>query len=197
MLIKYLGWQSFIIRSRDGVIITQPFSSQLGRRFPKVKPDVVLSKGPLTSAPLAGRPLFFFGPGDYEVKGMEIWGIPGGFWILSEGRKILWLFSDRLAKNSQPLPVMRPDVLLLGAKNPDKGWVERNKQLLDKLSPAVIIPFARENLSPKEMASADWARPILDLLDMEKLPPQANFSLKLGEELAEERRLILLSPRSL
>ncbi len=203
MQIKYLGWQSFVIRSREGTVVTQPFSDRDGARFPKLKADVVLSSAPVSLAIRSRisdsekqrQTLFFDGSGEYEVKGMEIWGVPGGFWLLSEQRKIFWLLSEKLGKSTQPLPLMQPDILLLGLRQPDKNWVERNKQLLDKLSPAVIIPFSRENLSSKEMKGSAWSKPILDLLDMELLAPQADFSLKVGEELSQERRLILLAPR--
>ena len=203
MQIKYLGWQSFVIRSRDGAVVTQPFSDHGGKRFPKLKADVVLSSSPVPSAirerisdsEKQRQTLFFDGPGEYEVKGMEIWGVPGGFWLLSEQRKVFWLFSDKLTKSVRPLPLMQPDILLLGLKKPGKGWAEHYKQLLDDLSPAIIIPFSRDELSAKEMAGQEWSKPILDLLDMELLKSEADFSLKIGEELSQERRLVLLKPR--
>lgn len=201
MQIKYLGGESFLIKGREGSVLTQPFRPEKGKNFPRVEADVILAPEGVPSN-VRGRiknkkgqpPLVFTGPGEYEVQGIEIWGQPGGFWLTIENRQLLWLFADKLGNNGQLKITLQPDILLLGLGQPGKGWDEQMKQLLEKLSPAVIIPFPRR--SENGQPDAKWAQPLLDLLDMEKLAPQPNFVLKVDEKLGEERRLILLAARS-
>ena len=200
MQIRYLGWQSFLIRGREGVILTQPFASQPGWRFPKVTADIVLAPAGIPAG-IRGRiknkkgqaPLIFAGPGEYEVRGIEIWGLPGGFWLTMEDRRLLWFFADKLGKNGQLRLDFQPDVLLLRIGKPGKDWQAAMKQLLDELSPAIIIPFPQSQ-NAGARGDEKWAQPLLDLLDMEKLRPQSSLVIKVGEALAEERRLVLLSP---
>ena len=190
-----------MIKGREGSVLTQPFRPERGKNFPKVEANVVLAPAGIPLA-IRGRirskkdskPLVFTGPGEYEVQGMEIWGQPGGFWLTMEHRQLLWLFGDKLANNGQLKIAFQPDILLLGIGQPGKGWDEQTKQLLEKLSPAVIIPFPKGQNLPGD-SGKNWAQPLLDLLDVEKLKPQPSLIIKVEEELGEERRLVLLAPR--
>lgn len=81
MEITHIGHSSFKIKSPRVTIVTDPFNPKMmGIDFPKVDADIVTishnhddhnyKKG------VAGEPVCLEGPGEYEVKGVKIFGIP-------------------------------------------------------------------------------------------------------------------------
>ncbi len=81
MEITYLGHSSFRLKSKSATLVTDPFNSEFtGLKFPKTVCDVVtISHGHKDHNDLSlieGTPLVVEGPGEYEVKGIKIIGIP-------------------------------------------------------------------------------------------------------------------------
>jgi L-ascorbate metabolism protein UlaG (beta-lactamase superfamily) len=82
MEIKYLGHSSFIIKGKNVTVVTDPYSSEYtGLKFPKhVACDVVtISHDHLDHNAvdmLEGTPFVVNGPGEYEIKGAGIVGLP-------------------------------------------------------------------------------------------------------------------------
>jgi L-ascorbate metabolism protein UlaG (beta-lactamase superfamily) len=78
MELKYLGHSSFLIKSKDGKLVTDPFDSSIGIPFPKTDADVVtISHSHPDHANLkgiSGEPLVVDWPGEYEKKGIRIFG---------------------------------------------------------------------------------------------------------------------------
>lgn len=86
MIITYLGHSSFKIKGKAGVVVTDPFSqSAVGMTFPAVSADVItvshqhddhnatdLVKGTVRRT----KPFIVSQPGDYEVGGISIFGVP-------------------------------------------------------------------------------------------------------------------------
>lgn len=79
MDIRFLGHSSFLITSREATIVTDPFDpDKVGFPFPKTPADLVLSSHDhfdhnYTSA-ASGEPFIISAPGEYEVKGVKVWG---------------------------------------------------------------------------------------------------------------------------
>ncbi|MBI4990900.1 MBL fold metallo-hydrolase [Candidatus Gottesmanbacteria bacterium] len=81
MEITYIGHSSFKLRGKSGTLVSDPFNpASLGSKFPKVEADVVtISHGHDDhnySGGVSGSPLIIAGPGEYEVKGIKIIGVP-------------------------------------------------------------------------------------------------------------------------
>lgn len=81
MEITYLGHSSFKLKSKFATLVTDPFNSEFtGLKFPKTVSDIVtISHGHKDHNDLnliEGTPLVVEGPGEYEVKGVKIIGIP-------------------------------------------------------------------------------------------------------------------------
>lgn len=102
MHIQYLGLSSFKLITKEAVVVTDPYSKESGLASPRGTVDVlVLSepKNPLYSSysSLSGEPFIISSPGEYDVKGVTVTGIPllqnenyvTVFLIESEGIKIL------------------------------------------------------------------------------------------------------------
>ncbi len=80
MEISYLGHSSFKLRSREAVLITDPFDPKLvGMKFPALSADIVTISHQHADhnflPAVEGNPLVISGPGEYEVKGIRIIGI--------------------------------------------------------------------------------------------------------------------------
>lgn len=89
MDIKYLGHSSFRLRGKNAAIITDPFDPKtVGQPYPKVtadaitlshshpdhnRPDLVAARTEGLPAQ-AGTPVIIAGAGEYEVKGIKIYG---------------------------------------------------------------------------------------------------------------------------
>lgn len=80
MRIGFLGHASFIIKGRDATVVTDPFDPKTtGLKFPKVHADIVTISHQHSDhnafENVAGNPKVLDTPGEYEVKGVSIFGI--------------------------------------------------------------------------------------------------------------------------
>ena len=82
MDITYLGHSSFRIRGKNASVVIDPYdSAMVGLKFPKhIATDILLvtHDHPDHNAvsQIDGEPFVVRGPGEYEIKGVEIIGIP-------------------------------------------------------------------------------------------------------------------------
>ncbi len=79
MEIKYLGHSSFLIKTKDAKIVTDPFDPIVtGIKFPKIEADVVTvshdHRDHNQAKLVDGNPLIIDMPGEYEKKGVRIFG---------------------------------------------------------------------------------------------------------------------------
>jgi L-ascorbate metabolism protein UlaG (beta-lactamase superfamily) len=85
MDITYVGHSCFRLRGKEGLVITDPFSSSVGFPMPKLSADVVtvshdhedhnqhhLVKGTTSRE----KPFIITQPGEYEVQGISVYGYP-------------------------------------------------------------------------------------------------------------------------
>lgn len=79
MEISWLGHACFRIKSKDAVIVTDPYDKSVGYQLGKVSADIVtVSHGHFDHnnvAAIVGEPKLVSGPGEYEIKGVMITGI--------------------------------------------------------------------------------------------------------------------------
>ena len=81
MEITYLGHSSFRIKGKVATIVTDPYDSKtVGLKFPKVDADIVTISHQHDDHNQAvlidGNPKVVNNPGEYEIKGISIFGIP-------------------------------------------------------------------------------------------------------------------------
>ena len=81
MDITYLGHSSFKIKGKTAVVVTDPFSSEmLGFKFPKTEADIVAishqHQDHNQQNLVEGSPFIISEPGEYEVKGVSVFGYP-------------------------------------------------------------------------------------------------------------------------
>lgn len=78
MEIKYLGHASFLIKSKDVKIVTDPYDPYIGMKFPKVEANIVTvshgHKDHNRHDLIEGSPLVLDMPGEFEKMGVRIFG---------------------------------------------------------------------------------------------------------------------------
>lgn len=79
MEITWLGQSCFKIKSRDEFLVTDPFSPDIGLKFPKTEADIItISHSHFDHnniEAIIGNPFVIDGPGEYEIKGVNITGL--------------------------------------------------------------------------------------------------------------------------
>lgn len=171
MIINFLGNGSFKIQTGGLTILTEPFSGELSNRL---KPDILIrTKIPAAPIPHPINPTPFIvdGPGEYEIKGVNIIGLPG-FNYLIKAEEINIGFIGPAA--GQGLPAVSViDVLFI----PAGGEAIKT---IKQLEPKIVIP------------SAGKVEYLMDGLD-QKCAPQEKLTLKKKDLLSEGLKLICLS----
>jgi len=80
MDITYLGHSAFRIKTKNHTIVTDPYNSSIGLKFPKTEADLVtVSHDHFDHNDLSGLKDYkkvFNSPGEYEIGGVSVFGIP-------------------------------------------------------------------------------------------------------------------------
>ena len=155
MEISWYGNGCFRLRSQLGTVITDPYPPTPALRLPKLKASIVAVSDPTlcddTAVTREGSNLLLTGPGEYEVGGIFIVGVP----MQSRGQPTVTAFvfeMEGLAVCHLGLPWQVPsaaqienlgdiDVLLLPVGGPDRIGVQAVSDLASELEPKVLIPM--------------------------------------------------------
>jgi L-ascorbate metabolism protein UlaG (beta-lactamase superfamily) len=155
MHIQYFGLSSFKITTKDATVIIDPFSKDSGLTPPRGGADIVIlseKNNPLYSATsgITGEPFLIPDPGEYDLKGVTITGIPVKqdekyqiiFLIESEDIKILSLghIADFTIKQDELESLGSIDVVLLpvggmGVFEPDQA-----AKVVNQVEASLVIP---------------------------------------------------------
>ncbi|MFC1710531.1 MBL fold metallo-hydrolase [Patescibacteria group bacterium] len=80
MDITYLGHSSFKIKTKKGVVVTDPYDKSIGIKFPSTDADIVTVSHAHTDHDRVNQvknvKKVISGPGEYEIMGISIIGIP-------------------------------------------------------------------------------------------------------------------------
>lgn len=90
MQIHYFGLSSFKIVTKDATVITDPFDKESGLTPPRGAADVVIlaeknNKLYNATSGISGEPFLITDPGEYDLKGVTVTGIP---LLQDEGRYV-------------------------------------------------------------------------------------------------------------
>lgn len=213
MEIKYLGHSSFLIRTKNARIVTDPFDTKIvGLKFPKTEADVVTVShhhkdhdGGLSQ--IDGNPTVFDWPGQFEKNSVRIWGYQtfhdkakGA----ERGENIMYKFeADGVTVlHCGDLGVVPDDAFMeeIGDVDvllvPVGGYYTIDAQeaieVIKKAEPSIVIPmhYGGGEIAIKEIA------PLSDFLKKigaENAVPVDKLLVK-PEELEEEMKVIVLKP---
>lgn len=197
MEIWHLGHSCFKIKGKQATILIDPFDpSFTGLKFPSAEADIVLithdHKDHNASGLVKGNPVVFDGPGEYESKGVKIYGTKT-FHDNNEGKErgdntIYQITLDGLnllhlgdlghkLKNDQEKDLKTPDILFI----PVGGYYTIDSHtaldVIAHLEPRIIVPMHYQVPGLKD-----------ELIT--KLAPLSDFLKKMGkEEIQPQQRL--------
>lgn len=204
MEIKYLGHSSFLLKTKNVSLITDPFDPQMvGLRFPKVEADIVTishhHQDHDRSDLISGNPLVVDIPGEYEKQGVKITGFSVYhdkkqgqergkntlFKIETDNLFVLHcgdlghILNDQLIEEIDQI-----DVLLVpvgGVYTIDAGEAVG---LVRKIEPSIVIPM-------------HYNHPRLNQQVFGKLSPVSSFLTKIGADQIEPVKRLVLKKQQL
>ncbi len=207
MQIQYFGLSSFKISTKDATIITDPFDKQSGLTPPRGSADLLIlaeKSQALYNATsgISGEPFLVNDPGEYDVKGVIITGIPlkqdegrfvTVFLIEAEDIKILNLAHIReFTMNEDDLEGLGEiDILIVPVGSNSVMSAKDAAKVVNEVEPKIVIPshyqisglslpYEKVDTFIKEMGGKSE--------NMEKL------SLKKKELVPEQIKIITLEP---
>lgn len=213
MNISYFGHSSFLIKTSQGKVVTDPFdSAKIGLPFPKTEADILTISHEHTDhnnrSLVTGEPLMLDIPGEYEKNGIRVYGFETYhdktqgeergkntmFKIEAEDISVLHcgdlghMLTGELIEDIDGV-----DVLLVPVGGFYTIDAAEARQLVEKLEPSIVIPMHyRVEGMPAELA--EKLAPVDDFL--EKLgvtEPERTKNLILKKsEMGEERKVVLL-----
>lgn len=179
MYISSLGHFCFKLRGKRATVLTDPYGKTAsGSLIPKVKADIVTlsHKGRWAIDRIVGSPFIIKGPGEYEIKGVSIFGVSLGdntaYVYEIDGLKTCHI-SNSTGKltEKQAEEFGEIDILLVPAK-------KKAVAIVEQLEPKIVIPMNRAGEFLKEVGKEE-IRPIKKL----KVAPSS---------LPEEREVVWL-----
>jgi L-ascorbate metabolism protein UlaG (beta-lactamase superfamily) len=203
--ITYLGLSCLRLRGRDVVVLVDPPATTLpglGRSQPDI---IVRTDGetvPERLRPRGGQAQEVAGPGEFEVRGVTIHGLPSGettimrievdeVCVATLGRL------DRQLTEDEVDQLGRVDVLAVPVGGVDALGAVAATKVVNAIAPSIVVPV-RYRSSGVE-GSGDYEP--LDRfakemgLTEETLPTQPKLSLTGAMGTAEETRVVILEPR--
>ena len=206
MEIKYIAHSSFVIKTKNATVVIDPFSADIGVKFPKTPADVVLIshhhddhdniKG------IEGAPIVFDWPGEYDCKGVAIRGIASFhdaekgvkrgknvmFKITAENMTILHcgdlghMLDDKTVED-----IGNIDILLI----PVGGYYTIDPhvamQITKQIEPTYVLPmhYQEAGLNPKISANLKPVSEFLSAMSQSGLTPIPKLVVK-KEDIAKE-----------
>lgn len=213
MDITYLGHSCFKIKGKQATVVTDPYDSYIGFKMPKVEADIVTvsheHKDHSFIEGVGGEPFVISEPGEYEIKEVEIWGIPT-FHDKEDGAKqgkntVYYLKMDGvslahlgdLGQKLTPEQVEElgeVDILFV----PVGGFYTIDSvvahEVINQLEPRIVIPmhFRTEKHNEKLFKEVDTLGVFLKRMGEERVEPQKKLNIKSKTDLPEERKIVVL-----
>ncbi len=208
MEIVWYGLACFRLRDRNITIVTDPHDKSTGYSLPRMQADVVTVSHHHANhnhvKGIKGQPKIIDGPGEYEVRGVFITGIPtfhdareGG----DQGKNTAFLFEfddltichlgdlGHVPTQSQIEVLSEADVLLIPVGAVHTINAAQAAEIVSLLEPRLVIPMHYK--TPALDLKLDGVHKFLKEMGLKKLAPQD--SLKVTKStLPEETQVMLL-----
>jgi len=206
MELTFIGLSCVRLRGRDVQVVIDPIPPGTAPGLPTLTPDIVVRTEGTTDfaalRPAEGRPQEIGGPGEYELSGVRVFGLPAGdttimrvevddVRVVAVGRLRRQLTEDEIES------LGHTDVLLAPVGDVDACNATEAAKLVAAMEPAIVVPvryavaglpgeyepvekFARE----MGLAEGTWA-------------PQPKLNLTGSSGSVDETRVVVLEPRAL
>ncbi|HUV72085.1 MAG TPA: MBL fold metallo-hydrolase [Clostridia bacterium] len=217
MEITYLGHSSFKIKTKAATVVTDPFAPEMtGFKFPKTEAEIVTvshqHKDHNNVAGVGGQPFVVSIPGEYEVKGISIFGYPS-FHDSQSGRERgpnnIYVFEAedlRLAHLGDlgVLPaaevmeeISGVDVLMVPVGGIFTLGPKEAAELVSKIEPLIVLPmhYKQPGISQESFGKLAEVKDFLTELGTEEAERLEKLSIS-KSKLPEETKVIVLERKS-
>jgi len=211
MHIYWYGLSSFKIVTKDVTIFTDPFGKAAGPTPPRGAGSLVIVSDPESelannTSSISGEPFIIDGPGEYDVKGVVVRGIPEGssaksdsinnkaiYTIGAEGIHLGFLGNVKAKLTDTQLEDLNDvNILLVPVGNNEVMDAETAVAVVNQLEPNVVIPmyFKTPGITTKLESADKFIKEVgAKAEEMDKL------LIKASEFTEEKTRLVLLKPQ--
>lgn len=160
MEIDWFGHACFRLRGRDGTVITDPYSKDIGLSFARPRGDIVTIShdhpGHSFAKGVKGDPKVINGPGEYEIKNVFVTGVPtyhdkkGG---KERGANTVYVFDidgmtichlgdlGHVPTQPQAEALGNVDVLLIPVGGVSTIGASEAAEIVSMLEPQIVIPM--------------------------------------------------------
>jgi L-ascorbate metabolism protein UlaG (beta-lactamase superfamily) len=206
MQIQYFGLSSFKVTTKEATVITDPFDKKSGLVPPRGAADILIlaeKDNSLYSATsgISGDPFLMDDPGEYDVKGVTVTGIPlkqsdkyvSAFLIESEDIRILNLthIKEFTMKEEEIEDLGEIDILIVPVGGEDVLDAAHASKVVNEIEPKIVIPshYDSTGLTVKAEKIEKFIKEMGGKSEsMEKL------TIKKKDLVAEETKVIVLEP---
>lgn len=208
MEITWYGHSCFRLRDKGITVVTDPYDQSIGYTLPKVRADIVTVSHNHADhnhvSGIKGAPKVVDGPGEYEIKGVFITGIPT-FHDKKKGAQrglnTVFLFEfdsltvchlgdlGHVPTQAQVEALNNVDILLIPVGRFGTIGPPQAAEVISLLEPKIVIPmhYKTKGLTIK-LASVDN---FLQEMGLKKLVPQESLKATMST-LPEETQVVLL-----
>lgn len=212
MDIKYLGHSSFFIKGKEAKLVTDPFEPKFtGLKFSKTEADIVTvshqHKDHNYLEGISDTPLVIEWPGQYEKKGMRVYGFKSYhdkkqgaekgentiFRVEDEGLAILHCGDLGFVPDDKFLDELGEiDILMVPVGGGNSLDAEEAVSLIKKVEPSVVIPmhYDQPGLN-KDIFKLAPLSEFLKEIGAENTAPVQKLTIK-KEELEEQMKVVVM-----
>ncbi len=210
MIISWFGQSCFRIESKEGSILIDPFSKEIGLRAPKIKDDIVLithqhyDHNNLESA--TPEAFIIDGPGEYERKGIHVQGILSYHDAVQGAERglntIYKIKADELSvchlgdlghkpTDAQVEDIGDVDILMIPVGGTYTIDAKTATEIISQIEPKIVIPMHYR--IPGLTVELDGAEKFIKEIG---LTPEKTDRLKVAKKTlpVEETKLVMLEP---
>jgi len=211
MEITWYGHSCFRLRGKEATVVTDPYGPDYGYTLPHIRAEIVTISHHHPDHDYArgikGNPKVIEGPGEYEIRGVFITGIPT-FHDRRQGKdrgsNTVFLFDiddlrvchlgdlGHVLDQSQVEALGDIDVLLIPVGSVYTINAAQAAEVVSLLEPKIVIPMHYKTKA--STVKLDPVRKFLKEMGMEELAPQESLKVTKGS-LPEETQVVVLQYR--
>ena len=205
MEVTFVGLSCVRLRGRDVQVVIDPIPPGTAPGLPKLTPDIVVrTEGTTDFAALRhadGRPQEVSGPGEFELSGVRIFGLPAGdstiMRVEIDDVRVAAIGRLRRPFTEDEIEALgHIDVFLAPVGDVDACNAVEAAKLVGSLEPAIVVPvrYAVPGL-PGDYEPVDRFAKEMGLVDG-SWTPQPKLNLTGSSGAVEETRVVVLEPRA-
>jgi L-ascorbate metabolism protein UlaG (beta-lactamase superfamily) len=205
MEVTFIGLSCVRLRGRDVQVVIDPIPPGTAAGLPKLTPDIVVRTEGATDfaalRPAEGRPQEVSGPGEYELNGVRVFGLPAGDTTIMrvevDDVRVAAVGRLRRALTEDEIEALgHVDVLLAPVGDVDACNAAEAAKLVAAVEPAIVVPvrYAVPGL-PGDYEPVDRFAKEMGLQEG-TWSPQPKLNLTGSSGSVEETRVVVLEPRA-